>query len=876
MVVALALLGAATLVSHAWRHAAPPPERLPTGRLLTPEGNSAEVGSFPTGILVSPDGKWLVVTTAGARQQLSVLRVGDGRRVSQLSFPAPQALYMGLAFAPRGSAQGAQAGSEGEFLLYVSRGPEDVISQYRLDAHGKLTPTGRALHDPSGLPKEAKGAQPNFLAGLALNSSGSRLYVAHNETSVWTGYQGSVGILDTATDRVLGKIPTPGFPYALAALTRGPHADRKLYVSSERDGVVSVIDVRDPAHPRRMKDIRTGAQPMALLLDSRQERLFVANAGSDTVSVLDTTTDRVLRTLSLALEGLPRLPGVTPTGLALSPDEKRLYVSAADQNAVLVVDPQGRTLGALPVGWYPTAVATTPDGHLMVANGKGVAARNPNKENAGPEGSRGKYIENLLEGTVALLTPPAATELARFTAQVVVNNRPLAYEPLPKIAIKHVFYVIKENRTYDQVLGDLPQGNGDPGLTLFGRNVTPNQHALAERFALLDGFYACAEVSADGWNWSTAGMTSAYGQRNVHFNYSRRGREYDFEGENNDSPVDLLGLPDVARPPAGYLWDLCLRKGVSFRNYGFFVSFTEAKDRNGRQTFPVNHPTKKALLKYTDLEFLRFEMDYADSDAWVKWNSPAPRQRRAYGRHQAPSRIAEWRREFDAYVRNGNLPQLVLLRLPRDHTQGTAPGLNTPRAMVADNDYAVGQLVEAVSHSPYWKESAIIVLEDDAQNGYDHVDAHRSICFVISPYVRRHAVDHRFYNTDSALRTIETLLGLPPMCQYDAAAPAISVFSAAPDNAEPYTALLPARELIGETNTALSYRAGESSRLDFRAADRVPDETLNDILWHSVRGAAPNPAPRRRIKVVARASEDQDDDPKSARRQPVDRSGRRR
>jgi YVTN family beta-propeller protein len=860
--VFIAAVAAGAVTARGRRQSVLPAPLLPTGRAIAPQGAQTEVGSFPVNMALSPDGKWIAVTTTGFRQYLSLLSAADGRLVSQLPFNTPlagsrakTALYVGLAFGPAKPGEAAP--------LYVSRGPEDRISLFSVDAEGRLTDTGRALEDPSELPKEAGSLRPNFIAGIALSATGARLYAVHNETSAWTKYRGSVSILDIASHRVVGRVTTPGFPYAIAAVTKGVDADRKVYVSSERDGVVSALDVADPAHPRPLRDIKTGDHPMALLLDGAQRRLFVANASSDTLSVIDTAVDRVIETVSLRrrLDSRFRgLPGLTPTGLALSPDQTRLYVSLADMNAVAVVDvKKGATLqGFLPAGWYPTAVIAGLDGaHLFVANAKGVRARNPNKEQSGPEGAWGQYIENLLEGTVSLVSAPSDAALEPLTNRVLVLNglrseeRGGSYDagapPLIPKGIKHILYIIKENRTYDEVLGDLPQGNGDAGLVLFGRSVTPNQHALAERFVLLDNFYDCAEVSADGWNWSTSGMTSEYAGRNVHFSYSGRGRSYDYEGENNSIPVDLIGQPDVARAPGGYLWDLCARRGLTYRAYGFFNAFADAREPDGKLLVKANAPTRRALVGHTDEDFLRFDMSYADSDAWKIYNCPSANLKQSYGAHNAPSRFAEWKREFDAFVKKGALPRLMMIRFPRDHTQGTTPGQNSPRAMVADNDYAVGQLVEAVSSSPFWKETAIFILEDDAQDGFDHVDAHRSICFVASPYIARGRVDHGFYNTDSVLHTMEALSGLPPMCQYDAAAPVIDAFGEAPTNLEPYRAILPDRAIVAEINTRAAYRARDSQKLDFAQADRVPEGVLNDILWHSVKGAqTPEPSVQRR------------------------------
>lgn len=837
---------------------------LPTGRTITPPSEDTAVGSFPANMVTSPDGKWVVVTNTGSRQNLSVISTVDGHLTSQLSYDKPlvglgdkkTSLYYGLAFSP-------VKDSSNSSVLFVSRGPEDKIEKIIVDVEGQLHATGQWIVNPSSIAKDAKGVRENFVAGIALNSSGKILYAANNETSILTHFHGSVSILDTVTNKLLARVETPGFPFAISAVTKGANADRKLYVSSEQDGVVSVIDTREPTRAHLVRNIQTGSQPISLLLDSKQQRLFVANAGSDTVSVIDTRTDRVTATILLRPEDARSLPGTTPTSLALSPDESKLYVTLADLNAIAVVrlEPKlGVVEGYIPTGWYPTSLCNCPDGSLMAANAKGAHTRNPNGKKAGPDGAWGQYILDIIEGSVSRITLPDPIHLKQMTAQVLRNanitpqmnqaNR----HALPDTGIKHVIYIIKENRTYDQVLGDITAGNGDPALTIFGKNVTPNQHALADRFVLLDNFYCCAEVSADGWDWSTSGMISEYTARNTPFNYSGRGRSYDFEGETNGIPTDMIGIPDVARAPSGYLWDNCLAHGVSFRNYGFYNAFDDSKDEDGAVIAAANEPTKRALRGRTDGDFLRFAMDYADSEAWTITHSPSPKLRKEYGSHRAPSRFSEWKHEFDHYVLRHNLPALMMVRFPRDHTSGTKEGLESPRAMVADNDYAVGQLVEAVSKSPYWKETAIFILEDDAQDGFDHVDAHRSPCYVISSTIKRTTVDHHFYNTDSVLRTMEVLLGLPPMSQYDASAPLFSSFRSKSDNSEPYVAILPSREILTEVNSKSAYKSRESSKLNFHAADINPAGIMNDILWHSVKGAmVPLPmAAKAHIPVLTR------------------------
>jgi len=860
--IAIVALGAGLAAARGGRQSAMQPP-ISTGKLLTPQGEQTNVGSFPANMILSPDGKWIVVTDTGAREFLSILDATSGKLVSQIevasgSGRSKPALYVGLAFGP--------TGADGSLSLYASRGPEDRVALYTIGGDGKLTDTRRSLDDPSGLPAEAKSARPNFLAGIAMSADGRRCYAVHNETSAYTDYKGSVSVIDTATNRVVSKATAAAFPYAIALRTNAGGKGEAAYIAGERDGLITILDAAPP------RDVKVGDHPMALLLDKAQHRLFVANAGSDDVSILDTATNRVTRTLSLRPSGGTHLPGMTPTGLALSPDESRLYVTLADWNAVAVIDLKTHAIaGYVPVGWYPTAVVVSPDGsRLFVSNAKGTLVRNPNKPE-GPMDRRDTYIENIIEGTVSMLPVPTADFLKTATAQVLVNNHftpngkipaDPAERALAQSGIKHVIYIIKENRTYDQVLGDMPQGNGDASLTLFGREVTPNLHALAARFGLFDNFYDCAEVSADGWNWSTSGMISEYTSRNVHFNYSGRGRGYDFEGSNNDAPIDLLGIKDVAEAPGGYIWDQCRKHGRSYRAYGCFTAFGDLKDLKGNLLASANTPLKKAMIGHNDDNYLRFQMDYADSEAWKKHNLTTPGLLTKFGKFDAPSRYTEWKREFDQFVKDGNLPQFEMIRMPCDHTAATRAGSRSPRAMVADNDYAVGQLVEAVSQSPYWKDTAIFVLEDDAQDGQDHVDAHRSIAFVISSHLAGAGVDHHFYNTDSVLHTMEALLGLPPMNQYDATAPLFAGFQPTPVNAAPYAAILPAREIVSQINGENAYRANDSRRLDFSQADRIPDGLMNDILWHSIKGVhTPMPAPRHLIPVTARPKvHDRDDD----------------
>ncbi len=833
---------------------------LSTGQFLTPQGSQTDVGSYPCNALLSPDGKFLVATSLGARSQISVLDARDGKLISKAEFNGEQTekrsrkegLFYGLAFGPRRA--------DGKTTLYAAQGGDDRIAILTLTDDGTITRTDQAIITPTDrtrLDNNSEKPDPLHIAGIATSADGARLYAANNSLNPKVKLGGSLSVVDTASGRVLRMVPLTGYPFAVTAITRGAAAGKKVYVSSEQDGSVSVVD---PGLFKVNRSIRTGENPTALLLNQAQERLFVANSGSDSVSVIEVGSDRVAQTIVLRPSDMRGLPATTPLGMALSPDEKTLYVALADINAVAVVDLTKQIVaGYIPAGWYPTAVAVSADGsRLFVTNAKGIAERNPNKPAVPPTVSRvgeTEYIENIIKGTVSTIPVPDAATLAMLTAQSLKNNRitadpvKTAREALSNPGIEHVIYIVKENRTYDQVLGDLPQGNGDPSLTLFGRDVTPNQHALAERFVLLDNFYCSGEVSGDGWNWSTQGMANEFNSRNVTYGYTGKPRAYDYEGTNNGVPVDLLGVTDVSRAPGGYIWDNCEKKKVSFRNYGFFTDdfdLPRATAEEGTKGLK-NGPTKKTLTGKSSPDYRQYDNNYADSEAWVKHGlKPLPTQLAAYNRFNDPSRITTFRREYQEFARKGNMPRFMMVRFGNDHTQGTRTGAYSPRSAVADNDYAVGQLAEIVSHSPYWKKTAIFVIEDDAQNGHDHVDAHRSIAFVISPFVRKGSKDSRFFNTDSVLLTMENLLGLPPMNLYDAVAPAMAVFTATPENDAPFDAILPAKDIVAEINQKTAYRAADSTRLiSALEADKTPDEELNDILWHSIKGInTPMPEPR--------------------------------
>jgi len=827
--------------AYTWQTKTEESRRIVTGKYISPVGEQTEVGSFPINIAASPDGKYLVLSNIGFRQQLSVIEVATGKLVNKVVFATTsrtdRGLYYGLAFQQSG----------GKNVLFASQGADDRIAQFELTADGQLNRIGTIL-DPA--PKTSTNI-PHNVAGLALTGDGQTLLAVNNQSHEGNNFTGSLSVIDLSQKQAMREITVPAFPYAVVAITKGANADKRAYVSCERDSSVVSVDLASGA----VTPIQVGDGPTGLLLNRDQTRLYVTNSRSDTLTTVDTATNKVISTVLLRQGDLRGLPGVTPLGMTLSPDEKMLYVALADMHAVGVIDTEdGKLEGMIPAGWYPTSVAVSPDGlKLFVANAKGTQARNPNGAKVRDWGT---YAPNILEGTVAMIDLPKAQANLKPSTELVLNNN-LAIDGAAAAVsrrftrpdIKHVIYVIKENRTYDQVFGDMEKGNGDPSLCLFPREVTPNQHALAERFALLDNFYVCAEVSFDGWTWSTQGIANAYIERNVPYNYSGRGRSYDSEGTNNGTAVELQGMRDISMAQNGYIWDAAHRAGVSVRNYGFFVESEAAKKDAAGKVVEAEHQeaTKKFLMDRTCKDFREFDMAFPDSDAGMKLGVlPAPKQLLRYGSHRDTSRMSTFEREFQGYVRRGDLPGFITIRLPRNHTSGTSDGMSSPQAMVADNDYAVGRLVDMVSHSPYWKTTAICILEDDAQAGTDHVDCHRSPGLVISPYVEKNKLDSRFYNTDSMLRTIELLLGLKPLSNYDAIASPIDVFGKDAVNDAPFAAILPAKEIIGQVNRRTAYRSADSTRLISRFAEEsMPDFELNDILWGSIKGAkSPRPATR--------------------------------
>lgn len=760
---------------------------LSNGWKVTPVGTHLPLGDLPLRVVVSPDGKFLVATNNGySTQGLTVIDLERQEKV--LTLPMERS-WLGLQFSRDGK------------RLYVSGGGDNKILVHAFE---------RGLNPEADAIVLGDRKQEMFPSGLCVDAQERRLYAALNLSN-------ELAVVDLETKSIAKKIPVGDHPYTCVVSPDGT----KVYVSNWGSRSISEIDAEAL---REMRKMEVGDHPNDLALSPDGKRLYVANANSNSVSVVDLGANKTVETISVAL--YPKSPiGSTTNALALTHNGKRLFVANADNNCVAVIALAGSgrmqsiVEGFIPVGWYPTAVALSPDDRtLYVADGKGLQSkanpRGPNPYLKREEDSQ--YTGAMFTGTLGIVPVPSSTTLKKLTAMVYSNS---PYKPTPKMTsavtaiprkpgepspIKHVIYVIKENRTYDQVFGDIPEGNGDPSLVLFGEEVTPNHHALARQFVLFDNFYHDAEVSADGHNWTTAAYATDYVEKMWPSQYSHRGRGYDFEG----------GV-EVAKPTRGYLWDYARRAGVSFRDYGEFIESSQSPEVPSRAR-------EKSLEGHFDPMYRPWDLDYPDQ-----------------------KRVDEFLREFRSFEKKGDLPQLLIMRLPSDHTSGTTPGKPTPRAYVADNDLALGRLVDAVSHSRYWKETAIFVVEDDAQNGPDHVDAHRTVALVISPYTKHHFVDSTMYSSSSMLRTLELILRLPPMSQYDAAA--IPMWNAFARTAELETfQARSARVSLDEKNPDNAPGAKHSALMDFSREDAAPDYELNEILWKSIKGAdSVMPAPVR-------------------------------
>jgi YVTN family beta-propeller protein len=820
---------------------------LPNQWSLRPVGAQVQLGDFPVNIAVHPEGRYAAVLHCGhGPHEIIVVDLKYARVVSRT--PLKEAFY-GLEF------------SKGGARLFCSGAGEEVVHVFDFK-DGNLTANGDIkLCDPKerGIP-----------CGMAVSGNVRDLFVAN----VWGQCVSKVDVL--ARTNVLDITPLPGqehvtmrktetepqdpvdddtqaitkraqavhdpttadapFPYAC----RLDEKRQLLYVSLWARAAVAVIDLKSN---RTLALWPTQEHPNEMILNKNGHYLFVANANRNTVTVIDTQHGITVETLFASFSPL-QPPGSTPMSLALSPDENQLYVANACNNNVAVFDVssigRSKSMGFIPVGWYPTSVRVTPDGrHLVVANGKGLVSKaNPKGPVPGQRRTpESQFIDELFPGTLSIIELPKREsdykkQLAAWTAQAYLctpqqsvaqvtpsENNPVPSQPGKASPIKHVIYIIKENRTYDQVLGDMKEGNGEAALCLFPEKVTPNLHKLAREFVLLDNFYVDAEVSADGHEWSMGAYATDFVEKTWPLNY-RKAKKFPYPSE---------GRFPIATPAGGYLWDRAAQEGLSYRSYGEFVY-------NGKTPKDPGFTRTATLKGHFHPMYRGFDTGYPDL-----------------------KRAERFIEELKRMARENEMPNLIILRLPNDHTSGVAPGKPTPAAAVADNDRALGMIVEAVSRSKFWAQTAIFVLEDDAQNGPDHVDAHRSPAFVISPYTRRGMVDSTMYSTTSMLRTMELILGLKPMSQFDAAAtPMYNAFDMWA-NLKPYEAA-PASVDLNERNLVMNRDTETSRKMDFSKEDAVDDQLLNGIIWRSVRGQdSVMPAPVRAAFVMAQPKKDNDD-----------------
>ena len=777
---------------------------LPNGWALQPAGKTIALNSdLPMNMALDPTGKYIAITNNGVGGQSLQL---VSAHTQSLLFTCPvKKSWLGLKFNDDGKRLYASGGNDNKILVYTVAGDSLALSDSIILGRPwpvKISPTG-----------------------IETDEVNKRLYVVTKENN-------TLYVINLATKKVIKKVQLGAEAYT-CLLSPDKH---KLYITLWGGRQLACYDILEQ---RISATVNVGQNPNDICQVKNGQYLFVANAVDNSVSVIDSRTFKVIEILNAAL--YPAAPaGSTTNSVALSPDEKQLYIANADNNCLAVFDIShpGKCFskGFIPTGWYPTCVRTD-KGHIYVLNGKGnTSLPNPdgpqpvkkgevdNYKKANKKSSQ--YIGGLFKGTLSIINPEGQGLLEQWTKQVYANT-PYTKEketvaegeagnPIPRkqedtSPIKHVFYIIKENRTYDQVLSDMPGGNGDTSLLLFGEAVTPNQHALARQFVLLDNFYVDAEVSADGHNWSMAAYANDFVEKTWPTNYGGRGGNYDFAANRK-----------IALPRNGFLWDYALRKGLSFRDYGEFT------DDEGIVYLPD-------LKKHMCPGYTGWNLKYKDIE-----------------------REQVWERDFDSLAEINQVPALNIIYFPNDHTAGLNKKDRTPNAYLADNDLAVGWLIEHLSKSRVWEHSAVFILEDDAQNGPDHVDAHRSIAFVAGPYVMRGYIDHTMYSTSSMLRTMELILGLPPMSQYDAAAtPMYRCFTPKADNS-PFH-YIEGNINLDEYNTAAAELNRESELMDFSGADHAPDLELNVLLWKSVKGTIPYPGINRAAFVKVRKIKDEDD-----------------
>ncbi len=781
---------------------------LPNGWSLTPVGKRLPLGDLPLNMAVSASKKLIAVTNNGQSvQSIQLISTVTDKVLHSIEIPKS---WYGLHF------------SADEKYLYASGGNDNWILQYAIKNNKLVLTDSIKLGDK----------WPNKISpsGIEIDDAAHLMYVVTKDNN-------TLYIINLVTKKIIEQYKLDGEAYT-CLLAPGK---RQLYISCWGCDKVLVFDLKTKTITQK---ISVGDNPNEICLSKNGNYLFVSNANDNSVSVIDTKQYKVIEVLNSAL--YPDAPsGSTSNAVALSSDDKTLYVANADNNCLAVFDVSkpgfSKSKGFIPTGWYPTNIKVIGK-KVYVSNGKGFSSF-PNAKGPDPTSkeeevnyqqadfkkkqSRIEYIGGLFKGTMSIFNEPTSTQLSAYS-QVVYRNTPYTKEkelsakietgnPIPsKVGdaspIKHVFYIIKENRTYDQVLGDVAKGNGDTSLTLFGEKITPNQHKLVNEFVLMDNFYVDGEVSADGHNWSLGAYATDYLEKTWQTSYGGRGGDYDAEGNRA-----------IANNKGDFIWGQCKRAGVSYRTYGEFAD------------------DYKANIPVLENHFCPF---------FTSWDQTV----------RDTTRVNQWKRDFDSLLAANALPQFNSLRLINDHTEGLRKGAPTPFAHVADNDLAVGMFVEYLSKSSIWKESVVFIVEDDAQNGPDHVDAHRTTAYVAGGFVKRGFVDHAMYSTSSILRTIELILGLPPMSQYDAAAePMWRCFSSTP-NLQAFTSV-PAQIDITEKNIASNQWQQKSDNFDWSKEDAIPDMEFNQVLWYGLKGEqAAFPGPRRAAFFRASDKKEEADD----------------
>jgi len=776
---------------------------LPNGWNITPVGQSVRIGDLPLNMAVSPNKKLLAVTNNGQSDQ--TIDLIDALHFKVLDTIVTSKSWMGLCF------------SADNNYLFASGGNDNWIMRYRI-GHNKIIPVDTFM---LGKPWPEKISP----AGLAVDREMKYLYVVTKENN-------ALYVIDIPSKIIIKQIPIDGEGYTCLL---SPDQN-SLYISCWG---CSKILIYNTIKQKLETSIPIGSNPNDMCLSKDGTWLYVANSNDNSASAINTRDNNLVETLNAAL--YPNaLEGSTSNSVALSEDEKTLYIANADNNCLAVFDVSNpgssKSKGYIPTGWYPTCVRAV-HGNLFVTNGKGFSSfpdangPNPARKRAQVNYQKGdtkkpvkeQYIGSMFRGALSIIPEPDAKQLSIYS-QVVYHNTPYNKDselvakgspgnPVPTVVgaaspIRYVFYIIKENRTYDQVLGDLPGGNGDTSLVLFGNKITPNQHALAKEFVLLDNFYCDGEVSADGHNWSMGAYADDYLEKTWPTIYGGRGGTYGAEG----------GLK-IANNKVGFLWDICKNKGISYRSYGEFIEDHKAG--------------LPALEKHFCYGFTSWDQSVYDT-----------------------TRFRQWKKDFDSLLAINALPQFNSIRFINDHTMGVRTGKPTPFAQVADNDLAVGLFVDYLSHSTIWNQSVVFIVEDDAQNGPDHVDAHRTTAYVAGGFVKSSYVDHTMYSTSSMLRTIELILKLPPMSQYDAAAtPMWRCFSDSATH-KPFT-VKEERINLKELSMVKNKWSNMSDQFDFSAEDRTPDQELNKVIWVSVKGEnILMPAPKHAAFISALSAKD--------------------